>query len=79
MSSRFARPTPAARDRCRSERDALRRAARIPCDAHGDAGVTLGLVVRARERQRGVPWARKALGLAATMPASGLGSMGGRP
>ncbi len=79
MSNRFAWPTPATLDRYRSERDALLRAARITYDAHGDAGVTLELLGRARERQRKVLWARKALGFAATLPATGLGAAGGRP
>ncbi len=79
MSNRFARPTPATLDRYRSERDALLHAARITYDAHGDARVTLELLGQARERQRKVLWARKALGFAATLPATGLGAAGGRP
>lgn len=79
MSNRFARPTPATLDRCRSERDALLHAARITYDAHGDARVTLELLGRAPERQRKVLWARKALGFAAALPATGLGAAVGRP
>ena len=79
MPNRFARPTPATLGRCRSERDALLAAARTIHDDGGDAGVTRDLVGRARERQRGALWARKALGFAATAPASGLGSLGSRP
>ncbi len=79
MSNRFAQPTLATLGRYRSERDALLRAARATYDAHGDAAVTLKLLCQARERQRKVLWARKALGLAATMPAAGLGTPGGRP
>ena len=79
MSNRFARPTLATLDRYRSERDALLRAARATYDAHGDAAVTLELLALARERQRKVRWARKALGLAATAPATGLGTPGGWP
>ncbi len=79
MSNRFAQPTLATLDRYRSERDALLRAARATYDAHGDAAVTLKLLGQARERQRKVRWARKALGFAATMPAAGLGTSGGRP
>jgi hypothetical protein len=79
MSNRFARPTLATLDRYRSERDALLRAARANYDAHGDAAVTLELLGQAREHQRKVLWARKVLGAAATMPAAGLGTPGGRP
>jgi hypothetical protein len=79
MSNRFARPTPATLDRCRSERAALLRAARATYDAHGDAAVTLELLGQARERQRKVRWARKVLGPTATMPSDSLGTPGGRP
>ena len=79
MSNRFARPTLATLDRYRSERNALLRAARAIYDAHGDAAVTLELLGQAREHQRKVLWARKVLGPAATMPAAGLGTPGGRP
>lgn len=76
MPHRFARPT---LGRYRSERDALVTAVRSTHDYGGDAGVTRDLVDRARERQRGALCARKALGFAATAPASGLASLGGRP
>ncbi len=79
MFNRFARPTLATLDRYRSERDALLRAARITYDAHGDAAVTLELLGQARQRQRKVQWARQALGLTATVPATGLDTLGGRP
>ena len=79
MSNRFARPTLATLDRYRSERDALLRATRATYDAQGDAAVTLELLGQARERQRKVLWARKVLGPAATMPAAGLSTLGGRP
>ena len=79
MSNRFARPTLATLDRYRSERDALLRAARANYDGHGDAERTLELLEQAREQQRKVRWARRTLGLAATAPATGLGTPGGRP
>ncbi len=79
MFNRFTRPTRAALDRYRSERDVLLRATRIIHEAHGDAGVTRDLLDRARQRQRGVLRARKAIGFAATVPVSGLGTMEGRP
>lgn len=79
MSNRFARPTPATLGRYRSERDTLLRAARANYNGHGEAGHTLDLLGQARERQRKVMWARKALGPTATAPATGLGTVGGRP
>ena len=79
MPKRFARPTPATLGRYRSERDTLLRAARMTYDAHGDAAMTLDLLAQARKRQRKVMWARTTLGLAATAPATGLGTPGGRP
>ena len=65
----------------RSERNALLRAARVSYDGHGhgDARRTLDLLDQARERQRKVMWARTALGPTATAPATGLGTVGGRP
>ncbi len=79
MSSRFARPTHATLARYRAERDAHFADARANYDRHGDARRTLALLEQAREWQRKVMWARRILGIAATVPAAQPTRQGARP